>query len=180
MDNVFLIDKNFYLTKIGNINTNNNSFKLTYLSDSDSLNKFNRKVLEYIMMDLKHDLEIMDLYPESIYNINDTSVIVVGDIEGLIINFYRYRACTGYLIIQKSPIQTRVLVYACDKILSKATSFSSNIDLLIKDIKSDKNENFVEIRKQINSLLRETCNSSGCLYKKSILKSVPQELIFGI
>ena len=122
---VFIMKTNGTYQKIGDIvesgsdsNSKSDSKNKVIIDPSiavNTINVFNRKILEFIKDDNGYLPECMK-YVES------------GDIRGIILHIMRWRRCTGYLVFQQSNQGNRHLFYIHDKIKHSARCFGTSME----------------------------------------------------
>jgi hypothetical protein len=59
-------------------------------------------------------------------HIHNPRKIICGDIVGLVLTTLNWRRGTAYLVVQKSKLGTRFLVYFSDKVIHNAASFGTS------------------------------------------------------
>lgn len=180
---VFLIQSDFNTMEIGIIE--GNKHKLTNFSGIDDVDNFNSKLLDYILLDSVYPIVPENVNynnyrrRETIDNLDECFLLESNDIKGLIIDIWRYRLANAYVVIQRSAIRYRILIYIYDKVFHKGESFGTNIKGVVNEIKKNPQLIIKEIYDKINQWLNIKYIKDR--YKLSLYKNINiDDVVFGV
>ena len=90
---------------------------------NDDLSEIAQKINKEILQQIGHQKKRQHLSPDSmqIHTIQGT------DVSFMMIDVWKWRHCTGYVILQKSDLATRLLVYYDDMIMHSAAGTSCDV-----------------------------------------------------
>ena len=167
--NIYLLKGENELLKIASVD-NDYNIKLDFISQINDVNNINKNIIKYIILDSSYPNTPVFLknykHVFSINNIDDCFLIQSDDIYSLIIDIWRYRRCTVYVILQKSNVGYRILIYLYDKIMHTSANFGIGIDSIIDSLYLKYNNIWDKIKLLLND---RTVNDK---YKIDLFKSV--------